>query len=633
MTKPFYPNSAVAAFGKLATLVLVGALVAGCSTPVGVRRASPEEIYGNLTRSVLTGSTVSPSTQHFLYRLDLAESFRKHPEDTIAQLHGGLGGVDQGPRLFTLAELSFAHAEKSKDRRYYLASAAYAFACLLPDPPAKGPPPYDSRFRLAIDLYNRGLVSGLMSEDGETVDLSERSVELPSFTIDLTIDETTRAYEGYELGGLVAAGDFAVRGLRNRYRRAGVGAPLIAQITGSSDAERNKWIPPNSRVPVTAVVRFDAPRKSLGEQRIRGAISLYEDDATAYVDIQGDEGPLERETTAALAYRLNDSAIWDFEVAGFRRGDFGREEAKERQGMGMLQPYRPNRIPVVFIHGTASSPARWAEMSNELMAGDYIGPRYQYWYFMYNSGNPVYYSAKRLRDALRAVVEDVDPEGKDSALRRMVLVGHSQGGLLTKMMVISSGDRFYELIADKPIEDLGITKESAELLESIAYFEPLPFVDRVIFIATPHRGSFLADSWMGRLARRMVNLPGGLARATVEILQLDGKSAVEEVKRTSIDGMRPDNPFLVRLAETPIDERVKAHSIIAVKGDGPPAEGDDGVVEYTSAHIDGVESELIVRSGHSTQSEPATIEEVRRILLENVWEEGTPIAVGGIGGN
>jgi len=60
---------------------------------------------------------------------------------------------------------------------------------------------------------------------------------------------------------------------------------------------------------------------------------------------------------------------------------------------------------------------------------------------------------------------------------------------------------------------------------------------------------------------------------------------------------------------------VSAHSIIAVRGDGPPEEGGDGVVSYSSAHIEDVESELVVRSGHSAQQKPPSIEEVRRILL------------------
>jgi hypothetical protein len=61
--------------------------------------------------------------------------------------------------------------------------------------------------------------------------------------------------------------------------------------------------------------------------------------------------------------------------------------------------------------------------------------------------------------------------------------------------------------------------------------------------------------------------------------------------------------------------RVHAHSIIAVAGNGPVEGSDDGVVEYSSSDLDGVDSEYIVRSTHSTQSNPYTIEEVRRILL------------------
>ena len=186
--------------------------------------------------------------------------------------------------------------------------------------------------------------------------------------------------------------------------------------------------------------------------------------------------------------------------------------------------------------------------------------------------------------------------------------------------MIPGGDRFFQLLSDRPVEEWDVSDESADLANRMLNFEPLPFVERVIFIATPHGGSFVADSWLGRMSRRLVHLPGGLARAGAELIQLDGDGAIKEVSRTSVDNMRSDDPFLQTLSSTPIDDRVTAHSIIAVRGDGPPEEGDDGVVEFTSAQIDGVASELVVRSGHSTQSEPATIEEVRRILYENVPE-------------
>jgi hypothetical protein len=55
-------------------------------------------------------------------------------------------------------------------------------------------------------------------------------------------------------------------------------------------------------------------------------------------------------------------------------------------------------------------------------------------------------------------------------------------------------------------------------------------------------------------------------------------------------------------------------------GEGPITGKTDGVVAYESAHIDGVASEKVVRSGHSTQGHPETIEEVRRILRDHVSE-------------
>ena len=259
-------------------------------------------------------------------------------------------------------------------------------------------------------------------------------------------------------------------------------------------------------------------------------------------------------------------------------------------------------------------------MANELLGDPRIATRFQLWFFVYNSGTPVLASAAELRAALQQAEHDLDPEGKDPALRQMVIVGHSQGGLLTKAMVVSSGDAFWTAWSDEKFEDVKFSPETRALLENAIFFEPLPFVTRVIFIATPHRGSFLAESWLGMLARKLTNAPASLAKSAFELATLSDDPHLFRWRfqiETSIDNMDWSNPGLRVLASLPIAPGVHVNSIIPVES-APIETGDDGVVRYQSAHIEPVESELVVLgSGHSTQANPETIEEVRRILYEH----------------
>src|SRR5262249_594944 len=151
----------------------------------------------------------------------------------------------------------------------------------------------------------------------------------------------------------------------------------------------------------------------------------------------------------------------------------------------------------------------------------------------------------------------------------------------------------------------------------VAFVEPLPFVRRVVFIATPHRGSFLASrDFFRRLIARLVTLPVRFTKLTASVMTANPDIFEADVGSvTALHNMRPRNSFVRTLSEVPIAPGVAANSIIPVKGNGPIETGNDGVVEYSSAHIDGVESEKVVRSDHSTQANPETIEEVRRILL------------------
>jgi len=334
---------------------------------------------------------------------------------------------------------------------------------------------------------------------------------------------------------------------------------------------------------------------------------------------------LEFEPTVALAYTLEGSRTYEFEIAGFLRETLRSyiPQSRTQDGLFFLQPPSVDRIPIVLVHGTASSPARWAELINELEGDPRLSSHYQIWLFLYDTGNPIGFSAGRLRQALENVVHELDPEGKAPALQQMVVMGHSQGGLLTKLTAVESGTRFWDDISTTPLDQLTIEPETKELLRRSLFFTPLPFVKRVIFISTPHRGSYQAALRLGRLSSWLVSLPGDLTKRTLNVItQNQDKLLVQKLEKlpTSVDNMNPSSPFIKTLASIPVAAGVRAHSIIPVLGNDPTTSGDDGIVTYESAHIQGVESELVVRFGHSVQGHPQAIEEIRRILLEHLGD-------------
>jgi pimeloyl-ACP methyl ester carboxylesterase len=612
-----------------ASVLLAATLVVACASPVGVRREDPEEVHRELTANVLTAGRPSDRSLQLLDRFGLRERFAKEPEAVLAELHAGIQPTGDHRRLSGLAELSFYHGERSGDPRYQLAAAVYAYALLFPGPAGETLDASDPRVRLAYDLYNRGLTAVLHGQEGKGL----RRFELPFGELEIELDPDELVWAGHRLRGFVDAANYSVRGLRDRYRRPGIGAPFAASL-GPSEGEPppgSAWLIPQLRVPTTALLRIEDAREHLRDGKLRGRLEIFTPDEANTTEIDGRAVPIEFETSFAIAETLAESGFFEFELKGFFSGAFrplrsavagtGRiEAAREGEGLFFIQPYRPGRIPVVLVHGTASSPARWGDLVNELMNDRAIADRYQFWLFQYNTGNPVGYSGGLLRATLERVVESLDPEGRDPALGRMVVIGHSQGGLLTKLTAVESGNRFWEVVAKVPIDELDLSDDVRATLRRSLFYTPEPFVKRVVFVCTPHHGSYLASFSIAGLISDLVALPSNLAQVGLELaLRNPGNLLLANVGRlpTSIDNMTPGNPFLRTLAEIPVAPGVAAHSIIAVREPGPPERGSDGVVNYESAHIEAVESEFVVRSGHSAQSNPEVILEVRRILLEH----------------
>ena len=600
--------------------ILLGALcllLAACAGPIEAVRADPKDVQKDLARSAISTGDPSWSTRNVLYEHGLFDAFEKNPESTITELHRVMVEERGDPHLlFALAELSFLHGQKVKKPEYDLAAAVYAYAFLFPEGTGRASGRFDPRSRIASDLYNWALTSAFASEDGLEVLPRGGTFNLPFGKIEVAYDPAAARAGDRELYGFIPSSELKVHGLAMRYRMPGVGVPLAASTRLVDDSKPGRdLVAPRLKVPLTLLLRMPGARQDLLQGRpLTGTIELHLAWDKESVSIAGEEVPLENEPTAALAQTFTGVPIMDLELLGFLGRLTGA--GKERPPLVSATPYHPGLIPVVFVHGTASSVVRWGEMYNRLLGDHELRSRFQFWFFQYDSGNPIPLSALRLREALTAAVARLDPEGKDPALRRMVLIGHSQGGLLVKMQAVSTGDRLWNAISRKPLQELDLSDATRELLQKGFFLEPLPEVSRVLFICTPHRGSYIAGSkFIGNFVHRLMAPSPITPEMGNEIYRNRDALVGLPVVPTAVDNMSPSHPFIQGLQKIPVAPSIKAHSIIAVEGDGPVEEGKDGVVAYSSAHIDGVESELVVRSSHSSQGKPQTIEEVRRILL------------------
>jgi len=606
-------------------LLLAAAFASACASPVGVSVAKPRAIHRYLTQNALSAEEPSAFSLIELRRYDLLDAYHDVPDATLAALHErALAAGLPREALFALAELSFLRAEKRHDPGRYGASALYAYAFLFPEEDRGPLDPLDPRSRVAADLYNRALASSFRRDSRGSVVPRTDGLDLP-FGHFTPHAGPPPDLGGYAIASLQPVAELEVTGFRNRYRRPGIGAPLAATLQ-ATDASRSQPVPvtPNTHTPLTLVARIDAPLAQLRSGMVSGRVDLFPTLEVNSVEVGSHDVALEAEPTAAMAAGLSESRFWQNELGAF----FGDLVGLRGEGeIAALRPYQEGRIPVVFVHGTASSAGRWANMVNDLIAGSRLRHRFAFWFFSYDSGQPIPYSAWQLRSALLQAVARADPGGKDPCLRDMVVLGHSQGGLLTKMTAIDSGDTFWRGISNKPFDEVELDPDDQELLRNVAFVTPLPFVQRVIFLATPHRGSYLAGPQIvRRLAQRLVRLPADVVRVSADLATLNPTGALASGRvSTSIDNMSPGHPFIKALANIGVSPGVPAHSIISVEGDEPLEKASDGVVKYESAHILGVESELIVQSPHSgMQDKPETIEEVHRILLEHSARSACP---------
>jgi pimeloyl-ACP methyl ester carboxylesterase len=417
------------------------------------------------------------------------------------------------------------------------------------------------------------------------------------------------------------AADFRVKNLE-QVAHGGLGVPLVAvSYFPDRKAVPDHFFPEQLRLPATAVLRPNGPLRG-GAWRSRPALlALYDPANESVVPLgPGPQGvPLAVDLTTPMAHQFIESPLTELAWGGLLRP----ESYNAMLGIFMDGPYQPGKIPVLFIHGLWSSPDAWLRMANLLQADPLIRARYQFWFAYYPTGAPLMVSAGRLRRSLHQLRAAIDPGRRDPALDQMVVVGHSLGGVLSKQLLQSSGRSIERALLTRPLDEVAMSPEHRKELSEFVFFEPEPSIRRAVFIAAPHRGSNTANQAIGRLGTALVRRPGDLAAFHAEVIALNGEEVLHPAYRrrppSSIDNLTFDSPILKTLSELPIAPGVPYHSVVAnLFPDAPPDRWTDGVVTYESAHLEGAESEVMIRYHHFVNATLEATVEVERILKLHV---------------
>jgi pimeloyl-ACP methyl ester carboxylesterase len=402
--------------------------------------------------------------------------------------------------------------------------------------------------------------------------------------------------------------DFRGKLVGERVLKEGLGAPLIVAGREIDYVKFDRFAQGrNVYYGMTAMVNFRGRNAS---------IVLHDPLARESVDFGGRRYPLAGDFQGPLALALEELHWRKKELAGF----FKPDEFADRARLARLQPYDPRKIPLVCIHGLTNSPATWAPLVEFLRGDPVFRENYQVWFYAYPSGLPYPLAAAYLRQQL-AEIRKLYP-----GMRDMVVIGHSMGGMISRLLITDSGNDLWNLYFDKPIDELSFTEDARQLLSGMLLFEAVPHIGRVIFVSASHRGSDMADDFWGRLGAAVIGSPvadknvyaEAIAQARPEV-----RSHANNRLPNSVDLLNPESLFLKRVNALPTARGVPYHSLIGDRGKGgfldhTKPQSNDGIVPYWSSHMDGAVSERVIPSGHWSHLHPLGMSEIKRILVEHL---------------
>ena len=493
-----------------------------------------------------------------------------------------------------------------------------------------------SSFRM-MQIYNdscRGIFSFLKehkllaNNSFSLLDLEDRRYFFDSPFYHLSVPDDT--IEDFSL-----CSDYSVKALMQKNRQPGVGIPLVG-LLAPQETHRILKSPRGLTIPVTLIVELrESPAHDMVVRLDYLDTSLEETAPKELAFLSEGNAPLALDFSTPLACFLN--SLPDRNLISVM---LESDKQDDHSGLFLIEPYQPGKIPVVFIHGLMSSPDTWVQMINALKNDPVIRKRYQFWFFSFSSGVPVMATAYNLRKVLLAAREElgITQEAREN-FDKMVLIGHSMGGLVSRTLLQDDPHYMVETVTQRSWDEItaSLAEDELDAVETFAVLPSLPFVNRVVFMAVPHRGSEMAKWSITRIGSKFVNLPANLREklplfAAVFQKLNKNQEEIEKLRRarmeddkdvhfvTGLHDLGPDSLFSRAIGDSRMKEDLVYHSIIGDTDHADHPGGSDGVVPYSSSHLDNAASEVIVHSGHSIHRSPAAMRELLRILRLHLRE-------------
>ncbi|RKG35717.1 alpha/beta hydrolase [Acinetobacter guerrae] len=494
---------------------------------------------------------------------------------------------------------------------------------------------FDNRQVQIRDFYNQAIAKLVtLSAQRSNTKKATDSIKIGNSTYSISLDNYP-LLKNKELERFISSYNLNFSGLRTINRRDGFGSEFVVVFPESDQKSDNKYIldpldfsykngvNPNIHkaryLSATIVAR---PTKANTVDEIINSpnfvIQVYDPYKIENVDVADKSYPLAANFSAPYGLWLAENNLG----AAAYLTLIDREERLTMPHLYMLEPYNPNKKVIVLVHGLASSPEAWIALTNDIMGDSVLREHYQVWQVFYSTNMPILESRFQIYALLKQAFGTLNPN--DSADKDAVLIGHSMGGIISRLLVSDADISKQALSMMSSYQQAKLRKHP--IVSERLKIQPISNFDRAIFMSSPHRGTDFADLWFTRAARKIIKLPGaflGAVTDTITSQEIDAKDLLTQIDKGLIQNGPSDlshkSKFMTLTENINPPKGFVFHSIIGNKTNSDdPNVMTDGIVPYKSAHLDGAKSEVIIKGGHSIQETPEAVLELRRILRQHL---------------